>query len=138
MFEQDYLMRMILQLIEAINRSMERARGERGTGVAAELLDEAIGAATEIDGEVLLNLAPASIADILSVSGTDPAVIEYVAHSLSLSSQYWREAGDARKADLRAAQADALARSYGFEIQGDVAPDAAMRAFLESRQPEKI
>lgn len=53
MFEQDYLMRIIAQLLGAIRRSMERAAGEEDPDGAASALDMALGDATDLDGEAL-------------------------------------------------------------------------------------
>ena len=51
MLQQDYLMRMILQLIEAIMKSLEPSRGAAPDPEAsADLLEAAIGTATDIDG----------------------------------------------------------------------------------------
>lgn len=137
MLQRDYLMRLIMQLVEAITRSMQRTAGKENPGLAAEILDEAIGDAIELDGSVALGLAPASLASILAVSDTDPRVIEYVAHSLALSSQYWQEAGKEDMSSLRFAQALALADSYGFEIERDVEPEAAMQAFLAAQEAQR-
>lgn len=70
MFEQDYLMRIIAQLLGAIRRSMERAAGEEDPDGAARALDMALGDATDLDGEALLSLAPESLASVLQVSGS--------------------------------------------------------------------
>ena len=85
MFEQDYLMRIIAQLLGAIRRSMERAAGEEDPDGAARALDMALGDATDLDGEALLSLAPESLASVLQVSGVDPHLTEYIARSLMLS-----------------------------------------------------
>ena len=82
MFEQDYLMRIIAQLLGAIRRSMERAAGEEDPDGAARALDMALGDATDLDGEALLSLAPESLASVLQVSGVDPHLTEYIARSL--------------------------------------------------------
>lgn len=96
MFEQDYLMRIIAQLLGAIRRSMERAAGEEDPDGAASALDMALGDATDLDGEALLSLAPESLASVLQVSGVDPHLTEYIARSLMLSGRYHGEAGAGR------------------------------------------
>ena len=116
MFERDYLMRFFELFIQAIRRSWTRAKGKDDPLGAASMLEEAIGQATEIDGGILLSLEPESMASVISVSGTDPRVTEYVARSLMLSADYRRQAGDDALADLRLAQAQALAEAYGFEL----------------------
>ena len=132
MFEQDYLMRMILQLVEGIRRSMELSKQKNDPSAAAEMLEATISQATEIDGSVLLSLAPESIADILQVSGTDPGVVEFVSRSMLLESEYLAEAGDTGTAELRAAQARALADSYGFELGAPGEGEREMDGFIES------
>jgi len=116
MFEQDYLMRMLLQFMEAIRKSMLKAAGEQDSADSAKLLEAAIGDATDMDGDILLSLAPESIAGVLQVSGTDPRMAEYIAQSLLLEASYLRDAGNGDRADIRAAQAHAIADTFGFEI----------------------
>ena len=116
MIEQDYLVRMLAQFATAIRRSMERAQGERDPQGAADMLEAAVGEATDFDGATLLALSPDSIANILQVSGTDPRVTEYMVRSLMLASRYRAEAGDAQAADLREAQARAIAEAYGHDV----------------------
>ena len=116
MFEQDYLMRIIAQLLGAIRRSMERAAGEEDPDGAARALDMALGDATDLDGEALLSLAPESLASVLQVSGVDPRVSEYIARSLLLASGYLGEAGEHELAALRAVQARALAVAYDLDL----------------------
>lgn len=131
MFEQDYLMRIIAQLMGAIRRSMERASGEEDPDGAARMLDMAVGEATDLDGEALLSLAPESMAAILQVSGVDPHLTEHIARSMLLSSRYYREAGNAEMANLRESQAVALADAYGHELSLDAVSDGELEAFLE-------
>ena len=134
MFENDYLMRMIMQLIEAIQRSINMAKNNEDPAASAQMLEDAIGAATELDGGVLLALSPDSIAEILGVSGTDPQVAEYVGRTLYLESSYLAQAGARDLALLRAEQALALADAYNFSLDEDLGPEAAMEAFLASEE----
>lgn len=116
MFEQDYLMRLLMQFMEAMRRSIERADDGRDPAAAADMLENAIGDATDLDGSMLLSLAPESMATVLQVSGVDPHVIEYVANSLQLESEFLRSAGNDELAEVRAGQVQALASAYGFEL----------------------
>ena len=93
MLEQDYLMRILLQFAEAIRRSWARSVEDRDPRDAANMLERAIGDATDIDGATLLSLSPESIASVMQVSGVDPRVSEYIARSLLLASGYLAEAG---------------------------------------------
>lgn len=137
MFERDYLMRLILGYFKTIVLVVKRADKEKDPEGAAEMLERAIGEATEIDGDVLLSLAPDSIASILQVSGTDPKVVGYVAHGLLLESHYLMIACDFARAELREQQARALARAYGVDLPDDPAEaesillDAAEQGILD-------
>ena len=111
MFEQDYLMRLLMQFMEAMRRSIERADDGRDPAAAADMLENAI-----VDGSMLLSLAPESMASVLQVSGVDPHVTEYVANSLQLESEFLRSAGNDELAEVRAGQAQALASAYGLEL----------------------
>lgn len=121
MFERDYLMKLILGYFKTIVIVIKQGEKEKDPEGAADLLEQAIGEATEIDGEVLLSLAPESIASVLQVSGTDPKVVGYVAHGLLLEAHYLMLACDFARAELREEQARALADAYGFDLPDDLA-----------------
>ena len=113
MLEQDYLMRILLQFAEAIRRSWARSVEDRDPRDAANMLEHAIGDATDIDGATLLSLSPESIASVMQVSGVDPRVS---ARSLLLASGYLAEAGEGDLSALRAEQARALAEAYDLDL----------------------
>ena len=131
MLEQDYLMKLILQFFRGMVRSWELKEEKDDPELAAEMLETAIGTATEMDGAVLLSLSPDSIAQVLRVSGTDPNVVEFVARGLLLESVYLSEAGNDELAGVRAAQARALADDYGFELPDDPTDFDAMEENLD-------
>lgn len=134
MFEQDYLMRVFVQFAEAIRRSMQKANGEHDAAAAAKTIESAVSEATELDGDVLLSLAPDSIASILSVSGTDPRVVEYIARGLLLESVYLTDSDQPEKAQLRADQAHALADAYNLSLTGDsITPEELDELFEETQ-----
>ena len=131
MLEQDYLMKLILQFFRGMVRSWELKEEKDDPELAADMLETAIGTATEMDGAVLLSLSPDSIAQVLRVSGTDPNVVEFVARGLLLESVYLSEAGNDELANVRAAQARALANDYGFELPDDPTDFEAMEENLD-------
>ena len=114
-------MKLILGYFKTIVIVIKQGEKEKDPEGAADLLEQAIGEATEIDGEVLLSLAPESIASVLQVSGTDPKVVGYVAHGLLLEAHYLMLACDFARAELREEQARALAAAYGFDLPDDLA-----------------
>ena len=133
MIEQDYLLRLIAQLIQAMLHALAVAgrRGEdlreagreanglaagEGEGAAnpdplgaATLLETAFGECIEMDASTLLLLAPESFAGVLQVSGVDTQLVPHLVRSLELEAELLEEGGKPTLAELRAAQADALA-----------------------------
>lgn len=114
--ERDYLMRMMSQFLQAMIKSWENARRIQDPLMSAEMLEAAIGDATDIDGATLLSLAPESITAIMQVSGVDPRVAPYISSALILEASYLDQAGLPEKAELRRLQGEAIARGYGFEM----------------------
>ena len=134
MFQHDYLMRMIMQLIEAIMRSMQIAKDKEDPQAAADMLEGLVSNATNLDGGVLLSLTPESISSILDASSTDPRVAEFLGRTLYLESLYLVQCGKTELAELRLAQAHALAEAYGFSLDEELGAEDAMEAFLAEQQ----
>ena len=131
MFEQDYLMRQFLMFFKALTRSWEQMHEEEDPQGAADTLEDAISAATDIDGAALLSLAPESIASIMLVTGIDPHVVEYLSRSMLLESVYLDQAGNGDLARIRDAQARAIADAYGFDLPDDPSDFEAITEGLE-------
>ena len=131
MFEQDYLMRLLLQFFKAVVRANEQRDEHDDPQGAADALEDAIGNAIEMDGATLLSLTPDSIAQIMRVTGVDPNVTQFVARSMLLESVYLHEAHNDALAEIRAAQACAVADEYGFELPPDPADFQTITEGLE-------
>ena len=120
MFEQDYLMKLLLAFYQAMFKSLRRVTDEdEDPKEAADTLDEVVGNAVGMDGTSLLSLTPESVAGVLQVSGTDPRVTEFIARSLLLSSEYLTQAKQGALASLRVEQARAVADAYGIDLPDD-------------------
>ena len=120
MFEQDYLMKLLLAFYQAMFKSLRRVTDEdEDPKEAAATLDEVVGNAVGMDGASLLSLTPESVVGVLQVSGTDPRVTEFIARSLLLSSEYLTQAKQGALASLRVEQARAIADAYGIDLPDD-------------------
>ena len=131
MFEQDYLVRLLLQFFQGLLKSLERHRDKKDPQGAADLIEASVGEATDMDGVALLSLAPESIASVMRVSGIDPDVTQFIARSLLLESVYLVDAGNAALAETRAAQARAIAAEYGFGLPEDASDFETITEGLE-------
>ncbi len=135
MLHQDYLVRMFLQLASAIRESILKIKNGGDAQAAAELLDASLINATEIDGSLLLSLAPESMAAMLQLSESDPRLMGYMARTLLLSSHYWQEAGQSQQAHLRAGQAQAVAQAFGFELDDAAVEPEELERFFDATLP---
>lgn len=114
MLQRDYLVQLITQFIQAIFQSRELALKKRDPQAAADLLEAAIEQAVDMDGAALLSLTPESMASVLQISGVDPKIIGYVAHSLLQEADYLDMSGSSELAQLRKEQGIALFEAYGL------------------------
>lgn len=131
MLHRDYLVEQFLRFAEAIRLSWTKAKGEPADPLdAAEVLEAAVGSATNIDGATLLLLSPDSIATILQVTDTDPDVVEYLARTLLLESEYLAEGGEHARSQLRRDQAQAIAQGYGLLLTNEQITEAEFEEFF--------
>ncbi len=131
MLHRDYLVEQFIRFAEAIRLSWTKAKGLPADSLdAAELLEAAVGSATNIDGATLLLFSPDSIASILQITDTDPDVVEYLARTLLLESKYLDEGGDQARSELRRDQAYAIASGYGIPLSEALLTEEEFEAFF--------
>ena len=115
MLRQDYILRMIAQLTDSISAALNKSQ----LGLSQDAitgLEEGVGLALEMSPETVFSLAPESISTILSISNVDESVAVYVVYAIKRIVAIYEEEGDPR-AELRAAQAQAIADFYGFPVE---------------------
>jgi hypothetical protein len=123
MFLNDYLMRVILQFVTALQKALHAqnmTHEEKAVG-----LEQAVGDAVNIDPRLLFSMDPESLVSMLQLGDFDETLGGYVLRSIYLEADILDEAGHTQRADLRRSQADAIARAYGFAVNpADAAPEA--------------
>ncbi|MDR2197383.1 MAG: hypothetical protein LBO07_05405 [Coriobacteriales bacterium] len=131
MFQNDYLMRMILQMVMVMQRALQET--QRNPGKTAQEIEAAIGDAVDIDAGLFFSLEPESMVSMLQLGNFDERLGGYVLRSIYYEAELLEEAGHIQRADLRRAQADAVAKAYGYDIAPDERSPEAMRTyFLEA------
>ncbi|MDR1422229.1 MAG: hypothetical protein LBI64_05125 [Coriobacteriales bacterium] len=136
MFQNDYLMRMILQMVQVMQRAMTQMK-EDPEQTAAEL-ERVIGEAVDIEGDLFFSLAPESMVSMLQIGNFDEQLGGYVIRSIYYEAELLEKAGHTQRADLRRAQADAVAKAYGYDITpADLQPEALSAYFSDEEDPEE-
>ena len=115
MLQRDYLMQLIAQFIDAILRSRRTAIAD--PRAAAHSLELAICDALDLDGAMLLSLGGESMAQVMELSGVDPRVAGYIAHSLKLEAEYLTKAGEIDLAALRLGQSQSVVAQFGIDME---------------------
>jgi hypothetical protein len=115
MLQNDYIMRLIQQLMGAIRRSL--LEGKEEPDKRADAIEEAIGQTVNMDPALLFSLEPESMALMLSIGGTvDEKLCGYLVESILCEAKFLDEAHDMSRAELRRAQAFALANTFGYQV----------------------
>lgn len=134
MFENDYIMRMILQLTQALRRSLTKNYPSPGSEI--DDIEAKVAMALELDPRLMFKLEPESLVQMLQLGNVDPQLAVYAVRSIYYESDLLEEQGDERTAELRRNQADAIAEAYGIGVTlADGSPEA-LEAFLEEQEDD--
>jgi len=134
MLQNDYLMRQIMLLVEAIRRSLLAEK--LAPGESAEELEASLASAVDIEPGLLASLAPESLVTVLQLGNFDESLVPYVARGLGLAAYYHEQAGEVKSADLRIQQLGALARAYDLDITYADCQPAAVEDFLDPAEAD--
>ncbi|MCL1879320.1 MAG: hypothetical protein FWF71_01675 [Actinomycetia bacterium] len=129
MLQNDYLMRIIFQMIEVLRRSLQRQRSD--PEATSEELEKSLANAAGIEPKLFFSLAPESMITLLSLGGFDPRLAGYLVRGMALDADLLAEAGHQQGAELRRSQLDALAKAYGLDVgPADLSPEG-ISGFLD-------
>jgi hypothetical protein len=134
MFLNDYLMRVILQFVAALQKALNAQNMTPAQKAAS--LEDAVGEAVGIDPRLLFSMDPESLVSMLRLGDFDEVIGGYVLRSLYLEADILDEAGHAQRADLRRSQADAIARAYNFDVTPADASPEALEEFLAQQSAD--
>jgi arylsulfatase A-like enzyme len=112
--KNDYLLDMIARFVESLVQAMGKGRDGRQVE-ALVAYEDVVGTVLDMDPEVALALSPASLVTMMQISAVDESLAVYAAYALERAAQVYDAAGDAC-AQLRRAQAAAVADAYGFPV----------------------
>ena len=135
MFENDYVMRMILQLVRVLRRSLARQFPNRATEL--EDIEGSVAESVALDPRLMFSLTPESLVSLLELGNFDAQLAGYVVRSIYYESDLLEADGQLSKAELRREQADAIAVRFGLEVKPtDCAPEA-LEQFLADQTDEE-
>ncbi|MDR2036221.1 MAG: hypothetical protein LBP91_06095 [Coriobacteriales bacterium] len=131
MFENDYLMRMILQLARVLRRSLIKEYPT--VNMEIRDIEGRVAEALDLDPRLMFKLEPESLVSLLQLGNVDPVLAIYAVRSIYYESDLLEANGNLEQAELRRRQGDAIAEAYDIEVTlADASPEA-MREFLDEQ-----
>lgn len=116
MLQHDYLLELISQFVNVVLAALRRALQQHDQK-SAEEAEEAIAGLLDLDPEFALDLAPDSLVTMMLLSGMADSVADYVGFTLEKLSDAYGGMGKTDLANLRHAQAEAIAESFGCDLE---------------------
>ncbi len=135
MFENDYIMRMILQLARVLRRSLTRQYPSAEMEI--QDIEGKVAEALDLDPRLMFKLDPESLVSILQLGNVDPVLAVYAVRSIYYESDLLEESGNLELAELRRQQADAIAEAYNIGVTLADATPEAMQEFLNEQEAEE-
>lgn len=124
MLQRDYILEIISQFAEAVKEALGRAEKDLDPE-ACEEVEHQIGDLLELDYNTALSLAPDSLVTMMVLSGIGDSIASYVCFALTRLADVYERSGDKDLAQVRLAQAKAVAESFNCD------PDDVPAEFAE-------
>lgn len=130
MLENDYIMRMIMDLVRSISRVYNLPGLDKDD--AMDDIEDNVAKAVNIDKELLFSLSPESMVSLVAMGEMTDELASYVCRALFIEVKMLEAEGKLETASLRRQQAIALANEYGCDIPDSAkSAEGLMREFLE-------
>lgn len=107
-YQSDYVLRLIEQMGGLIRRALERLRIGQGGDDPYDLAQQAIGLALDFDADLVVRLAPSSLASLVEMNNPDDRVIELIAEALQVEAETLEGQGEVMLASTRREQSMAV------------------------------
>ncbi|MDO4806212.1 MAG: hypothetical protein Q4A07_03095 [Coriobacteriales bacterium] len=115
MLHKDYLLEVIEQFVSSVSQALARALLQRDLE-AAEDVEAAVADLVQLDPQTAMALAPESLVTMMLLSGTGDSVAGYAAYALNRLGDSYQNMGEYELAELRRDQANAIAESFGADL----------------------
>jgi len=131
MLQNDYLMRIIFQMVEILRKSLREERTDPSASSAE--LEQSLANAVDMEPSLFFSLAPESMVTLLSLGDFDSRLAPYLVRGMALDAELLEQSGRADTASLRRSQLDSLARAYGLEVTEADLDTQAIAEFLDGQ-----
>ncbi|MGI6216515.1 MAG: hypothetical protein ACOYIK_02765 [Coriobacteriales bacterium] len=130
MLQNDYIMRMILDLAMMMRRAFNLP--DRDKGDCTDDIEAAVGEAVNIDPHLFFSLEPESAVALLDMGDVDDELATYVTRAMFYEAKILESEGNITTATLRRRQAVAICKKYGVEVPPDSeSAEGLVQVFLD-------
>ena len=115
MIHKDYLLEIIARFVESVTVALRRAVLQ-GSEESAQEVENSVAALLDLDPQTAMNLSPNSLVTMMLLSGMGDALASHVAYALDRVGDAYDNMDMPDLASLRWDQAQAVAESFGCDL----------------------
>ena len=133
MLQNDYIMRMIMDLVMSMRKAWNLPDKDRDT--ALDDVERAVGEAVGVDSDLFFSMDPESMISMMNLGDVDDDLALYVSRAIFYEAKVLEAEGKIGTASLRRKQAIAIAQEYGCPIPSDAeSAEGLIQLFMEDPQ----
>lgn len=115
MLHKDYLLEVIEEFVSTVSQALTKALLQRDFDAVDEV-EAAVADLMQLDPNTAMALAPESLVTMMLLSGTGDSVAGYAAYALNRLGDTYEAMGEPDVAQMRRDQAQAVAESFGADL----------------------
>ena len=115
MLERDYILMVISEFVRMVTEALRLAHFDRSEESFIQV-ETAVSELVGLDPKTALALSPDSLVQVMVLSGVGFEVAGHAAYALDRLADEYEDAGKDELADTRRMQAEAIAESFGWDL----------------------
>ena len=115
MLERDYILMVLTEFVRAVTEALRLAHFDRSEESFVQV-EAAVSELVGLDPKTALSLSPDSLVQVMVLSGVGASVAGHAAYALDRLADEYEDAGNDELADTRRLQAEAIAESFGWDL----------------------
>lgn len=115
MLERDYILMVLSEFVRMVMEALRLAHQDH-TPESFEQVESAVSELVGLDSQTALALSPDTLVQVMVLSGIGSRVAGHAAYTLDRLADEYEDAGFDEVAEVRRAQAEAIAESFGWDL----------------------
>ena len=115
MLERDYILMVITEFVRTVTEALRLSHFDRSEE-AFQQVEAAVAELVGLDAQTAMSLSADSLVQVMVLSGVGAGVAGHAAYALDRLADEYEDAGQEDVAEVRRAQAEAIAESFGWDL----------------------